>query len=505
MNDEKREEQLPEKEGGVSLREIFSIIGKKIWYVLGGTLLVTIVAVLIFMFAINPFTLSNSMSFQISYPKFSSGKYPDGSMFDYQDIVSKRVINAVKNNPEYEGAFSAIDTQKVIKNDGLSITAKNSGDGYVYTISLKKYCFKGIDAKDFIEALTETYQSEVMVNDKIIQGLDFQLDVAIFEQATFKDQVVLLSEQKSTIVNQYNGWISEYSAGRIVNGKPLSSYRAESITMFADNIKTSIENTLTFNGYEYFNKHVTGDEVKARVEQLQNELKLDLAILAELKKYYTESAPASQTEHNEPRSKHFRAADSFAGGTEEGGGTTGGDIVIMPGDSDLSQKMAYYSERAAILQQQIMRLTNLEFADETTDISSINFDKTAGEIKAFGEKYLDKQLQDMNAKAATLKSIIRMIYTTDTAIIFQSQKLDTDGSASLLLVGIGTFIVAFLVFAVIAYVKNRKHMRAQRQAQAASAAAVKEDKADTASAAAAKEDKADTEGAADTQGEDKKE
>ena len=76
MNDEKREEQLPEKEGGVSIREIFSIIGKKIWYVLGGSLLVMVVAVLIFMFAINPFTLSNSMSFQNQLPQICLGEIP---------------------------------------------------------------------------------------------------------------------------------------------------------------------------------------------------------------------------------------------------------------------------------------------------------------------------------------------------------------------------------------------------------------------------------------------
>ena len=463
MSDEKREDQSPNGEGGVSIREIFRVIGKKIWYVLGGSLLITLVAVLIFMFAINPLVQRDRMSFQLSYPQAAYGKYPDGSTFDYQDIVSRRVIEAVKSNPEYEGAFSSIDTNKVLKKDGIAISAQNNADGLVYTVSLKKVYFRGIDVQDFIEALTETFQSAVMVNDKIVENLDFQLDVAIFEQATFKDQVVLLSEQKAAIVNQYNNWIGEYSAGRIVAGKALSSYRSEAITIFADNIKTSIENTLTLNGYEYFNKSVTAEEVKLRVEKLQDELKLDLAILKELKNYYTESSPA-QVNDVTPYAQLSpnNGATPFAGTGEESSGSTGGDIVIMPGDSDLSQKMAYYSERAAILQQQIMRLTNLEFADESTDISSVNFEATAAKIRSFGEKYLDGQLTDMNAKAATLKSVIKAIYTKDTTVIFTSRKVASDGGTSLFIVGAGVFVVAFLVLCMIAYYKGRK--RAKRQA-----------------------------------------
>ena len=442
---------------------------------MGGALLITVVAVLIFAFAINPFILSNSMSFQLSYPKSASGKYPDGSVFDYQDIISEDVINEVKKNND---AFSSINTKSAIQNDGISIVATTDSDGNViYTISLKELYFKGIDTKDFIEALTETYRSAVMVNEKIVKRLDFKLDIAVFEQATFKDQVVLLSEQKSTIISQYNSWIGEYSAGRIVADKPLSSYRAEAITVFADNIKTSIENTLTLNGYEYFNKNVTADEVKARVEQLQDELKLDLAILAELKKYYTEMSPVAQ-EARTSYAMRSRAADVYAGASDESGGSTGGDIVIMPGDSDLSQKMAYYSERAAILRQQIMRLTNLGNADETTDISKINFEKTASEIRAFGEKYLDRQLQDMNTKADTLKSVICEIYSTDVDVIFQSQKPDTDGSVGVLLVGICIFIVAFIVIAAIVYVRNKKSLQAQCAAQSSGADSAEADEAE---------------------------
>ena len=469
MNDEKREDQTPNREGGVSIREILRTIGKRIWYVLGGALLLALAAVLIFMFAINPFMLNDSMSFQIDYPMYSQGKYPDGSVFDYQDIISKKVLVAAKNNPEYKDEFASINVNSVVKNDGILISARRAYDDkeapYIYTVTLNKAYFKGVNTRNFIKALFDAYKSVIIFNDKVSTNLNFQLDSTIFESASFNDQISLLSDLKNTLLAQYNSWISEYSAGRIVNGKPLSSYRAEIITVFADNIKTPIENILTFKGYEYFNKSVTAEDVKDRVEQLQDELKLDLAILQELKNYYTaESSPSTQA--NEVSSYVSVAANASASPFAGDDSTTasGGDIVIMPGDSDLSQKMAYYSERAAIIQQQIMRLTDLDFADETTDLDGIDFTVIAKDIKAFGERYLDGQLEALNKKADILKSVITSIYSSDTAVIFSSQKVDSEGDTSLLIVGIGVFIVSFLVFVIMAYSRGKKSAIKQKAA-----------------------------------------
>ena len=456
MGEKKREDMANGEEGGISIKDIFRIIGKKIWYVLGGSLLITLVAGLIFILALNPILKSDSMSFRIDYPLYSQGKYPDGSVFDYRSIISREVIEETKKG---NSEFASINVSKLIKNEGITISAQKAGadEPYVYTISLKNFYFKGIDTYDFVEALTKAFVSRIIVNEKVDNSFDFRLDPATFSGASFKDQIDLLSDLKGTLLNQYNNWISAYSAGRIVNGKPLSSYRADVITVFADNVKTPIENILTFKGYEYFNKNVTADDVKARVGQLQDELKLDLAILKELKNYYTESSPSTQADET----RSYTNMQLFASATDEGNGSGGGDIVIMPGDSDLSQKMAYYSERTAIVQQQIMRLTNIDSADETTDLDKIDFSEIAKEIKLFGETYLDGEIELLNEKAETLKSVISAIYTKDTTVIFNSQKMESDGGVSLAIVVIAVFVVSFLVFAMIAYFKGKKQQNKQ--------------------------------------------
>ena len=458
MNNEK--EGLPQNEEGLSFREIFRIIGKKIWYVLGGSLLVTLAASLIFMFAISPAIRSDSMSFEMDYPKYSEGKYPDGSVINYNDMISVEVIEAAKKTVGHEKEFASIDTKSVIENEAIMISSeKNLETGtYLYTITIKKSYFKRVDSHDFIVALTEAFKSVIIVDQKVDNSFDFQLKPEIFSNASYKDQITLLSDLKSTLLNQYNSWISTYSAGRLVNGKPLNSYRAEVITVFADNVKTPIENILTFKGYEYFNKNVTVDDVRDRVEQLQDELKLDLAILRELKNYYTESSPAQANEAAPYAVSSSHRAAPFAGAAEDGGGSTGGDIVIMPGDSDLSQKMAYYSERAAILQQQIIWLTNREDANEETDVSKIDFKKVTEEIKKFGSAYLDGQLDALNQKAEILTSVISAIYSKDTAVIFSSQTVESTGDISTILVAVGVFIIAFLAFSLMAYTIGKQNI-----------------------------------------------
>ena len=149
MNEEKKENQNDVDEGGVSVREIFGIIGKKIWAVLLGTIVVTLAAVLIFMFALNPAKQSKNMSFKIKYPFSSDLKYPDGSMFDYRDIVSEEVIAAAKENADYKEEFASLDVKKIVKAEAVEIFARQISEepevSYVYTLTLKSNFFGGVN------------------------------------------------------------------------------------------------------------------------------------------------------------------------------------------------------------------------------------------------------------------------------------------------------------------------------------------------------------------------
>lgn len=433
MSEEKREELEKVEEGGVSIREIFSMIGKKIWYVLGGALAVTLAAILVFMFAINPAKQRESMSFTIAYPMSDEGKYPDGSMFNYRDIVSRSVV---QKTVERDEKFSAIDLNKLFKYEGISIAAeKTSSDEnapYLYTVSLKRSYFSGIKTEDFIEALTEEFVAFV---ENKANSLNYEIDEGTFASASYKDQLRILDEEKEVLTAQYDIWIKEYSAGHVVQGKSLNDYRTEVMTTLADSVRTPIKNDLTLKGYGYFNDGVTSEQVKNYVEDLKNEQKCNKDILDKLKG--KEATPATYAASYASTQK--TAAESSDGNT----------IVIMPPEQlDDSQMIAYYSERNAIVEQQIAHLTE--------GVTNDDYSGIVAKIKKFGEEKLKPQLGVLNARANTLKTVVSSIYARDTVLTFNTQRVTLQGGTSLAIVGAGVFVVSLVVFAVIAFFVGKK-------------------------------------------------
>lgn len=464
MNEEKTENQNDVDEGGVSVREIFGIIGKKIWAVLLGTIVVTLAAVLIFMFALNPARQSKNMSFKIKYPFSSDLKYPDGSMFDYRDIVSEEVIAAAKENPDYKEEFASLDVKKIVKAEAVEIFARQVSEepevSYVYTLTLKSNFFGGVNETHFIKALTQAFVSKVIAAKAA--DLDYKLDEKVFSEASYKDQLAFLTEQKAIIVNQYGEWIKEYKEGYRVLGKSLGTHRTEVKTVFADKDRDPIENDLTMKGFEYFNGSVEGEEVKSRIKQLVTELKFVQAILEDFGNYNSGVAGYSGISP---------FADENTGSSDSNGNTT----VIVGGNSELMS----YIKRSQTIQQQIAYLTRqctslkdtpakdiTEDAVERVPLSE--FDGIVNEIKIFNTELLE-QFNLLNESAGTLTDVIHEIYSKDTLVTFESNKANSSGGTSVLIVGVAVFVIAFFVFATIAYFLGKKSAIAKKRANAVSA------------------------------------
>ena len=471
MNEERRENQNGSDEGGISIREIIGIIGKKFWLVLLGSVLAALAAVLIFMFALNPAKQSMSMSFRVDYPLSADRKYPDGSMFDYNDMISKKVVEAAMSSEKYKDEFASINVDKVMQDDAIMISARQTSTAadapYVYTIILKSNYFKGVKTERFIKALTDAFVSEVI--SAKAAGLDYKLDKEVFEGASYKDQLSFLSEQKSTILNQYSDWISEYNEGYSVQGKSLSAHRTEVKTKLADKDKNAIEDNLTMKGYEYFNGEVNETQIKDRIKLLYSELELDKAILKELTNYNSGYTQANS----------IAPIDDTTTIPDSSGNTT----VIVGGNSELMS----YIKRVQTIEQQITSLI------KGTNLESVDLDKTTAkdfatavealeegalngivdEIKNFSgadkSNSLKSQFEGLEKSAETLTAVIREIYENNTLVTFESQRATSAGGTSILIVGVAVFVVAFLIFAVIAYFLGKKGGKAKKTVNAAPA------------------------------------
>ena len=104
-----------EKESGVTFRDIVRMIGKRLWWVLGISIVIAAVAALLTAFVLNVGANTYSVAFMIEYPGGTS-TYPDGTALRYESIIYSENLQKVKDgNEAYSGldiAGMTSDTQK---------------------------------------------------------------------------------------------------------------------------------------------------------------------------------------------------------------------------------------------------------------------------------------------------------------------------------------------------------------------------------------------------------
>ena len=85
-------------------------------------------------------------------------------------------------------------------------------------------------------------------------------------------------------------------------------------------------------------------------------------------------------------------------------------------------------------------------------------------MQAFSER-LDSQYAALETAAQTAKTVTGAIYEREASARFDSQTANESGSTSTVFVAVGTFIIAFIVCTVAAYlvVSARKRRAAQSE------------------------------------------
>ena len=403
-----------EQENSVSLGEIGRFILKRIWYVLGISVLAAIIAAVVFHFAINPATARYTMDFRLVYPASAAEKYPDGSPFYYQDMISEENLRAAK---ESDPAFSSVNTEKMFREDDITVTAETETIGGVksytgrYTVTVKGSYFKSeTAAKDFIVALANVTVSNIVSN---AGNIDYRIDQDIFSQASFEERLKLLKAQKEMLLEKYNGWIEIYHETYSVNGKTLANYLSDVTVVCGESTQEGLEDAFKTNGYDGLDLNTyNGDlnaAIDARAEQLRSEKALNDAIIGKLQAEIGTNPPA---------------------------------------------------DYASVLSPYVERNIQIEYQLNTT--------LTVENVQAFSEK-LDSQYAALETAAQTAKTVTGAIYERETSARFDTQTANESGSTSTVFVAIGTFIIAFIVCTVASYLvvssRNRRAAQSNGDAQ----------------------------------------
>ena len=447
--------ETEERENGITFGEICRLIGKKIWLVLAIAAGVTVLAVVLFALVFNPLTTYYSMSFELVYPTSSTQQYPDGTPFSYRNIISLSTLEAAKAKEE---RLADIDVATMIREDHISVSAVTEGDAaadsatVTYTLNVKGSYFRDEDtAQLFIRCVADATVDDIMER---AAALSYGISSETFNGNNFEARLDLLAEEYATLLEMYDTWISTYTAGYRVtyledadnaSGKrtrSLSDLRADVYGLYVEGVRSALAEECESSGFGLLygedDEMVVADAINERVLQLQGRYQEYENTLAEL------YAALAQTEQGATAS--VLSARTVSEQTE----TKDNTIVISP-DPTLEQRIAYYTEQMAVIANQL---------GDRVEGSSGEGTLTVANAQAFANK-LNGYFTALNQAAETLKNVTTAIYEQNTFAEFVSQNANSSGDTNIVLVAVASFVLAFIVAAIVVCASEYSRQRKQ--------------------------------------------
>lgn len=244
---------MDNEEKGVSVAEIFKVIFRRVWWVVGVTVACLLAFVLVIQFWYNRENQTYSVNYTIYFPGIETGTYPDGTPFRYSNVVSGEALKSVAASDEL---LSDLDVDGMVRADDihispLTVTSDSGVETVVdrsYTLSVKvKYFKSGEQAVAFLRAVTEYPLTRAK---EIISGTASEGYIDIYNGAgTFEDKIQALADQRDYLVEAYDDMISSVSAEYVVDGRTLSDYRLKVSAAFSADDEDYLLSRLSTGNY----------------------------------------------------------------------------------------------------------------------------------------------------------------------------------------------------------------------------------------------------------------
>ena len=473
-----------EEESGITFGEILHLIKKRVWWILGISVIVAIIAALAVGLVFNRGKNDYTLTFIVDFPGVENNEYPDGTSFNYEEIVYSDQLEAAKASNE---SFSEIDTAKMAAGDitivaetrevtnGTTTTTENTGS---YTITVSSAYFTDEDqATAFLRAVLD--QTIARVNE-IAAGMDFTANLSDYTAAsTYDAQLTALRNQQTFLLARYDELIATGKYDSFTyDGKSLSTLRAEA----AGGIETrlsALETDLANNHY-LLNQSLV-ETVLVDIRFLQREKEQNEQSIAALHKACAEFLAQINV--------------SGSGDGSSGSGSDNGNN----GSTQIIESLASFTSRIATLQEsnakidfQITELYD-SIGYKDTDSNGIWEEPpktTTPDDKQFKEA-VEALRTTISDNTTTAKNAIVALYDAESEIVYrQSGVAVIDNGTNVILVTVAGFIVAFLLACIIFCAADYPAYKKARDAKAAEETALP---AEALAEAVAAEDKNDEE------------
>ena len=431
-------------EGGLTLSEIFKVIFKRIWWVLGATAVCLAVAVLVSQLWYNKAEQYYSLSYEIVYPDSASGKYPDGSDLFAEESVSVKTLTDIKNGvytPDSPDKFKGIDVNGMHFDDGISAAEKvvKSEDGNIkrlYTLTAKaKYFSSKSQANDFLRTVAEYPVNRV---NRIMSTKKYDLYLDVYDNAPSYDEAI------NALLKQKNFLEQEYSK--------LQNYGEVAQAGIA-----SLHNILTPSQQEELKAHILAERYVLDAETFKSEAGTRIASLKRLidenEKILASLREAKRGENaaltdNTGTAAYIKTLSVNACASLYEGST----IVTDPYDAEIARLTVENGEMQNSIDNINATLSAIEkYTDEGTAEYAAK--------QAFDARFQAIRTQLADA-ATTLKTVSVSVYADNSRVVYSSNKLATQGGvhwlASAFLGAVIGLIISSLVIGIIDVPKYKR-------------------------------------------------
>lgn len=454
-----------EEESGITFGEICHLIKKRIWWILGISVIVALIAALAVGLVLNRGKNDYSLTFIIDFPGVEEGQYPDGTSFNYESVVYSDQLEAVKSagTEEDPNAFSNVDTAAMASRGAISIVAdtRTTTDSLTseltgsYTITVSSAYFTDAEqASAFLRALAE--RTIETVNEKAA-GMDFRMDVSTEGEATtysiagydsaqtYANKLSILSSQNSYLLSQYDRLISNglYTSFQY-EGKSMQTLRAEAEA----SVSTELARLQTeLNTYQYvLNDSDALTSIANYVDQLQE----NTSKIADLQEQYQRDLKTIK--------------DTLSNSQLQ---------VIISALEGYTNEIRALTVENTELRRDIEKLcASIGYTFNEEDYSYVPNASVEVTDKTQFESDLQALYEDVRDNSITAKNAIVALYESESEIVFRQTDVTViDNSTSVPLIAVAGFVIAFLVMSIIFCAADYPAYKKQRDAKRAEAAA----------------------------------
>lgn len=279
-------EIVEEEKEGISIGDIF----KRIWHA-KITLGVTFAAVLVlgvvgihYLYTKPNQVYSGSVTYQ--FRGASQGLYPNGTTFDYRNLIEPSTLQTIKNsNSEYAN----IDIQTMIDKNAIKVEQavrnvyNDEGEevptvlpNYITLTCSASYFDSEAQAKSFLQ---DVLQAPNNLANSLYDAIVYNQNLELASTAlTYEDQYSYLINQRDLIYSNYSELISTFGESAFISADSTKTVSQELTIIrqfFTQYNLTNLQSEARLNGYVKSNQPTEIDKLKNELDRLVHQYNLN--------------------------------------------------------------------------------------------------------------------------------------------------------------------------------------------------------------------------------------